>query len=85
MSEADTTEGETFTGHVDISARRFRNCEFRGAVVSFDGSGPAVLDNCGLDNIELQFDGPAGVTVAFLRGLARAGGQDMVRGLLGLA
>ena len=67
MKETQTT---VITGRVIVDDQLFESCIFRDAQLVFTGGTPPAFINCGMQGVQLVFEGPAHNTVEYLRAMA---------------
>jgi len=74
-------EGATLTGRVQLDGARFRSCVFRNAVLVYAGSAGTELSDCAFEATRIEFIGPAGNGLAFLKAMSsqRSGMTGLVR------
>ncbi|WP_296596470.1 hypothetical protein [Phenylobacterium sp.] len=73
----ELVEGVTFTDHVEMDGKRFRDCHFKGAVLHISGAAPFVLENTAISSPELHFSGGAASVLTLLRSLAASSGEHL--------
>ena len=77
--------GKAFTNcRVELDNNEFVECRFGpGSTIAFAGHGPSKVIECQFEGATLQFEGPAEVTLGFLRTMAQSpGGQQFVKEIL---
>ena len=62
-------------GRVPLDGQRFVRCMFKDAKIVFTGLAPVIMEGCSFENVEWVFEGPAALTVNFLRALYQGGGE----------
>src|SRR4051812_44289785 len=63
-------------GVIELDGNEFIGCTFQGVKLVYKASGPVTLTNCIFDNVQFAFEGGAGDTVGFLRGMYHGMGQS---------
>jgi hypothetical protein len=56
-----------------LDGKRFVRCSFHGSTLVFYGTRPVVLEGTSLHGVQWRLDGPAAVTMNFLKGLGASG------------
>ncbi len=67
---------------VHLDGQAFTECTFRRCRLIFGGTAPTTLVNNDIGDCRFEFDGPALLTLTFLQALYRAGGREVVDGIL---
>lgn len=62
---------ETIRGNVELDETVFVNCAFKDALLVYRGGTPPSFGNCTFTGSRFVFDGAAGNTLNFLRGMAQ--------------
>jgi len=63
-------EGRSFTGRVMLDGGSFERCRFQHAVLVYAGGIPPRLAGCSFADTTFEFQGAAGLTLAFLQAMA---------------
>lgn len=61
---------QTLSGDQQIDAQVYINCQFEKARLIYEGGVPPGFNNCGFNETNFVFQGPAGYTLSFLRAMA---------------
>lgn len=56
----------------------FENCTFKNCEIVYSGYLSVVLQDCTFDGCNFSFDGPAGATLQFMKGIYGAGAQEII-------
>jgi hypothetical protein len=65
-----------------LDGNEYTDCEFRKCVLIFKAEAPFALNGCRLTECRFDFQGAAGVTIAFLKKLFHSGGRDVVEEII---
>ena len=63
---------QILTGDLMVDGQVYVSCTFREARLIYEGGVPPGFDNCAFETAHFVFQGPAGNTLNFLRGMAPA-------------
>lgn len=58
------------TGRVVLDNTSFERCVFQGAILIYQGGPPPSIRDCTFNGVSIQFDGPAGRTLALLQAMS---------------
>ena len=76
------TDSEFRGGIVTVDGVKFKGCRFVGAALVYSGGPPPTFEHCSFDSTNWLFEGGAGNTLEFLRGMYPSGFRPVVDGVI---